>query len=512
MVLHSAYVDLSCPFSFALFEQFIARNKASDVAWKLIEHAPDSTVYNTSPESQAELARDVYTVRRRAPNVSVALPPLRCDSRFATLCVIAAQELNPEKAIQLIRSLFMAMWQKGKDISATAVIYDCIVAAGLDGELSIEERHEVTLAVWQDEWENGDREPRAPLLIHSSGQPALDGFADDEQLDCFLQGKPIPSAIIRDDQLHSKRRQIIALYGHSSIESGWSVVSPIRDEFDVLLPVSPIEIKNLLREQGHMPDLIILNAVDHFQEVMAEAAEIAQMAAESHTPVALIGDPISDQDEARVYETGAADYLIRGRAPAITRARIRTLLKLKRSHDLLERAARYDGLTQTFNRREFERCLEVEWLRGHRSGKTMSLILIDVDHFKDYNDNYGHLSGDGTLQHVASAIKDTAKRAQDAVCRYGGEEFVVLLPETDQQGAEVLAEKIRLAIADLGIEHSHSKVADHITASLGIASRLPSIKDDPHTLVEAADKALYQAKEQGRNQACVAADAPETIA
>jgi diguanylate cyclase (GGDEF)-like protein len=141
-------------------------------------------------------------------------------------------------------------------------------------------------------------------------------------------------------------------------------------------------------------------------------------------------------------------------------------------------------------------------LRGQRSKQPLSLIMLDVDHFKDYNDHYGHLTGDGCLQHVATAITESVKRAQDMVCRFGGEEFVVLLPETDQQGAEVLAEKIRKTVEDLAIAHTKSSAAECVTISLGIASLNPADNSSPRDLIQIADDALYKAKNNGRN--CVA--------
>nr|WP_315981678.1 GGDEF domain-containing protein [Aliamphritea spongicola] len=152
---------------------------------------------------------------------------------------------------------------------------------------------------------------------------------------------------------------------------------------------------------------------------------------------------LDDTLEASLYDAGTADYLLEHRNPAIIQARIGILLQLKRSHDLLARAASIDNLTQVYNRREFERTLEMEWRRSQRSKQSLSLILLDIDYFKAYNDHYGHLNGDNCLRQVAKAIKDSARRVQDIVSRYGGEEFCILLPETDLAGAQKLAENIR---------------------------------------------------------------------
>jgi len=502
MLQYVVYADLNCPFCYALQEQLNTMDLLEQVDWRLIEHAPDISVYNTTPESQAELASEVFTVRSRAPLVQVSLPPVRSDSRFANLCVIAAREIDAVKAQDLLTNLYRALWIEGKDISSTAVIYDCIVDAGLPGELSIEENHEVMLQEWQKQWERGPYNLRIPVLTADDERQLL-GLPGQEHINAFFGGEQPPGPVGSFDQCHGRDQQTIAFYGHDGIQSIWNVVDAVRDDFNIVLPTSLQDLRNMLNQPGETPDLILLNTLGQWQQMLEDGAEIAHQASESHTPVALVGDPLSDSEEIRVYETGAADYLVKDRATGILKARIRTLLMLKRSHDLLERAARIDGLTQIYNRREFERSLEVEWLRGQRSKQPLSLIMLDVDHFKDYNDHYGHLTGDGCLQHVATAITESVKRAQDMVCRFGGEEFVVLLPETNQAGAEVLAEKIRKTVEALNIEHKRSSASDSVTISLGIGCLNPAEGGSPHELIKIADDALYRAKSNGRN--CVSA-------
>ena len=502
MLQYVVYADLNCPFCYAMQEQLHAMDLLEQVDWRLIEHAPDISVFNATPESQAELASEVFTVRSRAPQVQVALPPLRSDSRFAILCVIAAREIDEIKALDLLTNLYRALWIEGKDISSTAVIYDCIVEAGLPGELSIEENHELCLQSWQQQWERGSYNLRIPVLTTDNDERTLLGLPSQEHISAFFGGEQPPGPVGSFDQCHGRDQQTIAFYGHDGVQSIWNVIASVREDYNILLPASVQELRGMLNKPGETPDLILLNSINHWQQMLEDTTEIVHQASESHTPVALVGDTLSDADEIKVYETGAADYLVKDRASGILKARIRTLLLLKRSHDLLERAARIDGLTQIYNRREFERSLEVEWLRGQRSKQPLSLIMLDVDHFKDYNDHYGHLTGDGCLQHVATAITESVKRAQDMVCRFGGEEFVVLLPETDQQGAEVLAEKIRKTVEDLAIAHTKSSAAECVTISLGIASLNPADNSSPRDLIQIADDALYKAKNNGRN--CVA--------
>jgi diguanylate cyclase (GGDEF)-like protein/PAS domain S-box-containing protein len=173
------------------------------------------------------------------------------------------------------------------------------------------------------------------------------------------------------------------------------------------------------------------------------------------------------------------------------------MLRLQRELELLSYS---DGLTNAANRRMFDMVFEREWASARRTGKPLSLILLDLDYFKEYNDNYGHLAGDECLRRVARLLGEVARRPRDLVGRYGGEEFVVLLPETDAHAAEVIAENCRRLVADARIPHPRSKAANTVTASFGVASIVPSEHDDAKSFLQQVDKLLYRAKDAGRNK------------
>lgn len=173
--------------------------------------------------------------------------------------------------------------------------------------------------------------------------------------------------------------------------------------------------------------------------------------------------------------------------------------KLAAANEELRRLSSQDGLTGIANRRLFDEFLDMIWRQSVRGSDKMSLLMIDIDFFKFYNDQYGHLAGDDCLRKVAAALHNQVGRASDFVARYGGEEFAVILPFTDQRGAVKVAERLRAAVERLRIEHSRS-VTGFVTISLGVASVTPRLGDDPQALILAADKALYKAKENGRNR------------
>ncbi|MEH1949276.1 MAG: PAS domain S-box protein [Nostoc sp.] len=174
--------------------------------------------------------------------------------------------------------------------------------------------------------------------------------------------------------------------------------------------------------------------------------------------------------------------------------------QVQAANEELQRLATLDGLTQIANRRRFDQYLEAEWQRLKREQLSLSLILLDVDFFKLYNDTYGHLGGDDCLRQLASALKNIVKRPADLVARYGGEEFAIILPNTEIQGAIYVAQTIGQAIRDLAIPHAQSRVCDRVTVSLGVVSIVPNSEISPPDLINAADKALYVAKQQGRDR------------
>ncbi|QGZ38753.1 PAS domain S-box-containing protein/diguanylate cyclase (GGDEF)-like protein [Pseudoduganella flava] len=172
----------------------------------------------------------------------------------------------------------------------------------------------------------------------------------------------------------------------------------------------------------------------------------------------------------------------------------------KLSEDALQRAAMVDPLTKIANRRHFDSFLEKEWQRALRTGAPLSLVVLDVDHFKLYNDTLGHAGGDVCLRQVAQAIGTHALRVTDLAARYGGEEFVLLFAETDLDAAANLAESIRAHIEELRLPHPKSPTSAWITVSIGVATMHPTQLDNIETLFVAADRAMYAAKEGGRNQ------------
>ena len=180
--------------------------------------------------------------------------------------------------------------------------------------------------------------------------------------------------------------------------------------------------------------------------------------------------------------------------------RKKTEEKLLNLQKELEELSFKDGLTGVANRRMFDSILQLEWTNARRTGQPLSVIMIDIDYFKQYNDHYGHIKGDDCLKRVAKALDSAAARSRDFFARYGGEEFILVLPETDTDAAERVAERCRNLIFKEQIPHDSSHVSQILTVSMGLGTIVPSQKDETRAFIDAVDRNLYLAKQRGRNR------------
>jgi diguanylate cyclase (GGDEF)-like protein len=249
-----------------------------------------------------------------------------------------------------------------------------------------------------------------------------------------------------------------------------------------------------------MPDLILLDVIMPEMDGYEVCRTLKADPAMRDIPIIFITAMNQQEDEAIGLKLGALDYITKPFNSTIVRLRIRNQIELKRQRDLLARLSHLDGLTGIPNRRALDDAMEREWRRGTRSLKPLSLLMIDIDQFKAYNDSCGHLVGDDCLRAVAQSMKVPLGRAADFVGRYGGEEFLAILPETDEAGALVVANEMLQGVAALAIPHPDSKVSERVTISIGVATAVAHREHEYTCLLQAADKALYQAKQEGRNR------------
>lgn len=248
------------------------------------------------------------------------------------------------------------------------------------------------------------------------------------------------------------------------------------------------------------PDLVLLDVHMEGLDGHEVCRRLKSDPATRDIPIIFVTGQGAQEDEVRGLELGAVDFIVKPINPVIVKARVNTQLTLKRQSDLLRSFALLDGLTGVANRRKFNEQLERDWRQCLRDQVALSVIMIDVDYFKRYNDRYGHLQGDTCLQAVAEALAGVIKRPYDLLARYGGEEFACVLPNTQLDAAVQVAERMQASVQALNIEHLDSDVGPLVSVSMGVAAMTPNKNTAVQTLVADADRQLYQAKHAGRAQ------------
>jgi diguanylate cyclase (GGDEF)-like protein len=273
-----------------------------------------------------------------------------------------------------------------------------------------------------------------------------------------------------------------------------------RDDYNIKVATGGIRALEIA-ESDPQPGLILLDIrmpdVDGY-EVLRRLQENDRTRG---IPVIFITAMNEDADEEKGLNLGAVDFITKPIRPAIVRARVRNHMSLKIKTDQLERLSMVDSLTDMPNRRFFDDYFARAWGYAQRESKMVSIVMMDIDHFKQYNDYYGHGAGDECLRRVARAILSQVSRPADLVARYGGEEFIAVLPGTSSAGALTASRKFKAAVEAISIPHEKSGTAPVVTISVGSATYGENYKpEESDLLLKAADAALYQAKEGGRNR------------
>jgi diguanylate cyclase (GGDEF)-like protein len=250
-----------------------------------------------------------------------------------------------------------------------------------------------------------------------------------------------------------------------------------------------------------LPDLILLDILMPDMDGYEICQRLKSDPATRDIPVIFITALVGEAEEERGLAAGAADYITKPFHPAIVRLRVQNHLMLKLQRDRLAALTMTDGLTGIANRRRVDLHLDAEWRRCARTHSPLSAIMVDVDRFKAFNDRYGHAAGDDCLKKVAQTLEAVPNRPGDLVARFGGEEFICLLPGTDAEGARVIAERFCAAVHELAIPHADASADGRVTISAGVGTVEPTRDGTPEFLFKLVDDRLYEAKSAGRNRA-----------
>ncbi len=299
------------------------------------------------------------------------------------------------------------------------------------------------------------------------------------------------------DDIDLGRRQRILIVEDVKLNAQ-ILVNALKDTYDLRVAHNGVEALAMVREE--MPDLILLDIIMPEMDGYEVCARLQSDPNTRDIPILFLTALEGDQNEAYGIELGAMDYIRKPFNVPIVKAKIRNHLELKRYKDILKRDSRIDGLTRIPNRRRFDEAYVEERDRARRTKTPLAVLMIDLDRFKLYNDAYGHLQGDDVLRLVAQTLYHALHRPGDLVARWGGEEFGVLLPQTDLEGAVTVAERLRKAVWELEIPHESSPVAKVLTVSIGVAASKAGQPWSYDMLLQWADEAVYRAKAEGRNK------------
>jgi len=493
------YADFNCPFCYALNERLHELNREDQVEFRAVQHAPSVSSEQTSFDVLSELSAEVAEVRRKAPSTQINVPMFRPNSSPASRLVNAVAQDYPRKAIQLRRLIFRTLWIDGADISKPDLLDDLLKDLDIDPPAAAALEDD-KLSVWQSEWDdNPEFDHNIPIVISDRGETVI-GFPLEPELDAFLNsGSLISDEVLHVDGDQQSMQRILVL--DNDLQSLQMIIEQMRGaQVEVAKDFVGLIASAL---NNGMPDLVLVNtAMIDGIESTDWWRNSTDSDLDTSVPVIFVSADKTTEAEVAAFEAGAADFIAKPFHPRVLQARLNMHLQARRSQQQLNNIARVDALTSICNRREFDLRLMTEWARGSRTGKSLALLMIDVDKFKEYNDHHGHLRGDDCLVKVAQILNSCMQRTTDLIARYGGEEFVVLLPESDLEGALRVAEACHAAILDAKLPHVTSNVSIYVTVSIGVAAMVPIYERSNTLLIEQADIALYQAKNSGRNRIC----------
>lgn len=272
----------------------------------------------------------------------------------------------------------------------------------------------------------------------------------------------------------------------------------LRDEYEIKIAKNGTKALEILNAPNEI-DLVLLDIEMPDINGYEVCRKLKNNNQTKNLPIIFVTAKNSEEDEEFALNLGAIDYIIKPFNKAIVKLRLRNHLELKLKTDMLEQLSMYDGLTNIRNRRFFDEAFEKTFLEVKREKISLAVLMIDIDFFKPYNDNYGHGKGDEALKKVANALQSTIKRPSDLVARYGGEEFIILLKDIDKAGLQTVANNLLEDVRDLKIPHEFSKVEKFITVSIGVSYYTPNSDITKLELLIKADETLYKVKNSGRN-------------
>ena len=486
------YADLNCPFCYALSEWIDEAGLDDQIEWCLVDHKPSAYFEDHHAQTLIELTEEIFVIRQRASDIQIRLPQGRTNVRKAERLLCQVKTSHPTSFLPLKQHIYRAYWAEDSNIEDDSVLQQLLKKVGLNN-VGISPQSSEQIAHWTREWEEGPFDRRLPAIQRSENDFSL-GLASKNDTLRYIQGQ---SGKVSESTLSCQYqiRPQVAIIGDWA--SFWDFTKTLRHHNDLIFQ-QDLHTLDKHFKSSTPPEIVLINYLKIDLKAMDALQEFCRLCEQYHCPLLLFTDSLTETQELTLLQLGCSD-VISQKSVEYAVLKINRLLKNKSIFDQLRASSLIGSLTQLNNRRSFISTLEKEWASSARSKQPLSLLMLDIDHFKAFNDHFGHLAGDGCLRQVAGIIKSQIHRLGDMACRYGGEEFAVILPNTDAQGAQALAEEILNNIRQAQIANPMSELKI-LTASIGISSFYYQSEVNTNGLIEVADQQLYRAKSAGRNR------------
>ena len=488
------YSDFNCPFCFVQHSRIMQLGLENDVEWRFIEHAPNlsSSIHNRQAIQTLDI--EFSLILQRAPDISINKPEFCVNTRLAILSFISIQISHPKIAYAYLSKLYEAYWQQGRDISDTIVLRGILSQFDIN-DLDFHDHAEELQNRWQQQWRCGGFDERIPAISSSENRLLL-GLQHVDNIHNFCSNSPEVTLDLGAACSLQEKSHLAILSGKKTISE--DIISPSFFDLHFFTGLNDL-IKNMANSR---PDLIIvdfeLDKSKNFQTIEL-LKKIPSSALKDVPVIYYFNQHCSHLDLAVPYTLGAIDSFSWNDDFSLIHAKLKRRAMDSRKLLQLSQHSTIDSLTGTYNRREFNLLFEKLWRISCRKKLPLSIVMVDIDYFKQYNDHYGHLSGDDCLIKVANLLKNNAQRTSDIVSRFGGEEFVIVLFDIEACVAEEVVQNMEADLETANIIHSNRDLPHRVTASFGVFSLFPHADISPNQALELADQAMYRAKTQGRN-------------
>ncbi len=488
------FVDFNCPFCFVQTERLLQLKPETKVEYRFIEHAPNVISHANTAEQMALLNEEFSIIVERGKDIDICKPSFCVNTRLAILYYLSMLEISLTKAQEFRTLAYRYYWQHNRDISKPEVIAQILKELDIV-DLQISESAIDSFRETQKFWLNGDLDQRIPAM-RSDKNGLLLGLQHIETITAYVagnhNGQHQHGEICKPDS-----QQQIALIDLRPL-------AKILVQSSALYKVNQFNDVDAFLSAPNMDDhkAILFRVADN-DNAWQSLLKLKESAVNRYLPLIAITEKHIPKLIKQGYILGASDvfnlmtvdeYILPCLASRITNFQLL---------NTLADFAQIDGLTQLWNKRSFLDFAQRKWRNSCRTKKMLSIVIMDIDNFKSYNDEYGHLTGDNCLQKIGYMLREALHRPDDIAARFGGEEFCLILPDTDQQGMHNVVERIQKGLQALAIKHSKNTACPErlVTLSYGGVSCIAHPDHALMDVLEKADQALYEAKNLGRNQA-----------